>query len=248
MKYIKFIFIFIFFIVLINPLNSAEVKMSFAEKIPPYTFPETNSGIELEIIGLALAYKGHILKPSYYPLSKVPTVFKEKKVDAAMTDLGEDLSSFGAYYADPAVWYDNVFITLKENSLNISNPEDLEGLLITSFEGAVKRYSKWLEPVKADYNYFEQNNQKLQVLVLHKQRVDVILSDINIYKYNVVRLQKEKGFVPKPVKFHHFVKLNLMDYRPIFRNKKIRDDFNLGLKHIKETGEYQAIYDKYLKN
>jgi polar amino acid transport system substrate-binding protein len=38
-----------------------------------------------------------------------------------------------------------------------------------------------------------------------------------------------------------------MDYRPVFHDKKVRDDFNLGLAHIRATGAYQAIYDKYLK-
>jgi len=32
-----------------------------------------------------------------------------------------------------------------------------------------------------------------------------------------------------------------------FRSKKIRDDFNDGLKTLKERGQYKAIYDKYLK-
>ena len=141
-----------------------------------------------------------------------------------------------------------MFITLKENNIIIKKPEDLKGLLITSFQGSVKRYPKWLKPVKADYNYFEQNNQKLQVLVLNKKRVDVILSDINIFKYYTSKLKQEDGFVSKPTQIHQFVKLNLADYRPIFRSKKIRDDFNEGLKHIKKTGKYQAIYDKYLKS
>jgi polar amino acid transport system substrate-binding protein len=248
MNNLKYFFSSFILFLNISPINSAEIKMSFGGEIPPYTFPKTNSGIELEVIGAALAYKGHILKPSYHILKQVPEVFKNKIVDAAMTDLGEDLSKEGAYYGNPAVWYDNVIISLKENNLSIKKPEDLGGLIITSFQGAVKRYPKWLKPVKAEYNYFEQNNQQLQVLVLHKERVDLILSDINIYKYNVNKLKKEKNFIAKPIKIHHFIKVNLMNYRPVFRNKEIRDDFNEGLKYIKETGLYQKIYDKYLKN
>ena len=247
MNYKKIIFL-MFFVICTNSLYSAEIKMSFGGEIPPYTFPKTNSGIELEIISLALSYKNHTLKPVYVPLAQVPISFKEKKVDAAMTDLGIDLRPFGGLYANPAVWYDNVFISLKQNNLTIKQPQDLDGLIVTSFQGGVHRYPKWLKHVKEKYNYFEQNNQRLQVLVLHKQRVDVILTDINIYKYNVAKLKKEKGFKAKEVKIHHFIKLNLMDYRPIFRDKKIRDDFNEGLAHIKKTGEFQAVYDKYVNN
>jgi polar amino acid transport system substrate-binding protein len=39
-----------------------------------------------------------------------------------------------------------------------------------------------------------------------------------------------------------------MNYRPVFRDKKIRDDFNLGLKYLKESGEFQKIYDEYLNS
>lgn len=215
MRYINLFILFIFLL----PVYSKEIKMSFGSKIPPYVLPEDDTGIELDIIRAALAYKGHTLKPMYFQLYKVPIVLKENLVDAAMTDLGMDLSSHG-YYANPAVVYNNVFITLKKNNYQIDTPEDLSSLILTSFQGAVKRYPKWLEPVKAKYNYFEQNNQSLQVLVLHKQRVDVILSDINIYKYNVLKLQKEKGFIPQEVKYHYFTKINLKNYRPVFKDKK----------------------------
>lgn len=242
MRYINFFLLFLFLL----PSYSKEIKMSFGSKLPPYVFPSTNTGIELDIIRAALAYKGHTLSPKYFQLYKVPLVFKDNLVDAAMTDLGNDLSSYG-FYANPAVLYNNVFITLKENNFIINSPEDLNSLILTSFQGAVKRYPKWLEPVKEKYNYFEQNNQKLQVLVLHKKRVDVILTDINIYKYNVLKLQKERNFQAKDVKYHYFNKINVLNYRPVFKDEKIRDDFNEGLKYIKENGTYEAIYNKYLK-
>ena len=40
-----------------------DIAMAFGERIPPFCFPETNSGIEIEVIGAALAFKGHVLKP-----------------------------------------------------------------------------------------------------------------------------------------------------------------------------------------
>ena len=247
MNYIKNILVILFLLLTFTTLYSAEVSMSFGEKIPPYTFPETNSGLELEIISEALAYKGHTLKPQYYPLARVPIAFKLKWVDATMTDLGEDLSQVGGHYGNPAVWYNNIFFTLKQRNLSITKPEDLKGLTVISFQGAIKRYPKWLESVHKEGNYYEQNNQMLQVLALDKKRADVILSDRKIFKYFTLLLKREVGLEPKEVQEHEFVKLNLMDYRPIFRNKQIRDDFNEGLKHIKKTGRYQAIYDKYLK-
>jgi len=227
---------------------SADVIMAFGEKIPPYCFPETNSGIELEVIGEALAFQGHKLIPKYYPFARIPLTFKQGDVDAVMTDLGEDLSSAGGHYGDPAVWYDNVFMTLKKRNIRIKSPDDLNGLSVLAFQGALKRYPGWLKPVSAAGNYFEMNDQKLQVLTLDKGRFDAVLSDRNIFRYYSAKMQKEKGITLKPTQEHEFVELNLMNYRPVFRKKNIRDDFNAGLKELKKNGRYQAIYDKYLKH
>jgi len=237
------------FILLFNieQVHGKTVIMSFGEKIAPYTFPESNSGLVVEVIREALAFKGHVLVPEYYPLARVPIAFKDKWVDATTTDLGEDLTVLGGYYGQPAVWFDNVFITLKENNISIKTPEDLKKLSIISFQGAIKRYPKWLDAVDQAGNYYEQNNQETQVISLDKKRVEVILSDSKIFKYYTLKLKKEKGFDLKETEEHHFVKLNIMDYRPIFRDEKIRDDFNEGLVHIKKTGKYSEIFNKYLK-
>ena len=247
MHSLKLIAILFFYIIQVSAVYSATVSMSFGEKIPPFCFPETNSGLELDVIGEALAYKGHKLVPSYYPLARIPIAFKQNFVNATMTDLGEDLSSYGGHYGEPAVWYDNVLITLKKNNFTIKKPEDLEGLTIISFQGALKRYPKWLAPVKAAGNYYELNDQKLQILTLNKGRYDVVLSDRNIFKYYSLQLQKVGNFSPKPITEHQFIELDLNNYRPIFRDPSIRDDFNLGLKYLKESGRYQEIYDHYLK-
>jgi len=239
--------VLLFFLIQVNAVHSANVTMSFGEKIPPFCFPETNSGLELDVIGEALAYRGHKLIPSYYPLARIPIAFKQKLVNATMTDLGEDLTTYGGHYGDPAVWYDNVLITLKEKNLTINKPEDLKDLSVISFQGALKRYPKWLNPVKAAGNYYELNDQKLQVLTLNKGRYDVVLSDRNIFKYFSLQLKRTAKFSSKPIIEHKFIKLDLNNYRPVFRDAAIRDDFNLGLKQLKDNGRYQEIYDHYLK-
>jgi len=225
---------------------AAEVSMAFGEKIPPFCFPETDSGIELDVMCEALAFRGHVLRPRYYSFARIPVAFKAGEVDAAMTDLGEDMAAWGASYGNPAVIYDNVFITLKERQLSITRPEDLQGLTVISFVGAARRYPDWLDKVRKEGHYYEQNDQALQVLTLDRGRYDVVLSDRNIFKYFTLQLKLNRSFKPKPVVEHAFVKLNPMDYRPVFRDPAIRDDFNAGLRHLKDTGRFQAIYSKYL--
>lgn len=231
----------------IGPALAEDVVMAFGEKIPPYCFPESDSGIELEVIGEALAYRGHHLKPRYYPLARVPLAFRQGEVQASMTDLGQDLGASGAHYGEPAVLYHNVLISLRSRHLKITSPADLQGLSIVAFQGAAQRYPGWLAASQAAGLYFEQNNQELQVLGLNKGRYDVVLSDQSIYQYFEQLLGRTALFKAKAVEFHEFVKEDPQDYRPVFRPQKIRDDFNAGLQHLKASGRYQAIYDSYLK-
>ena len=220
--------------------------MAFGEKIPPFCFPETNSGIEIEIIREALAFRGHTLKPAYFPFARIPYAFKTGSVDAAMSDLGEDMSTVKAYYGDPAVFYDNVFITLKQRRLAIHAPSDLHGLTVVAFPGALKRYPMWLADVKKEGGYFEQNNQSLQVLTLSAGRYDVVLSDRYIFRYFTNLLKNNKNVRLRSVELHSFVKFNPMDYRPLFHDEAVRNDFNIGLKQLKKSGRLDAIYKKYL--
>ncbi|MES2015904.1 MAG: ABC transporter substrate-binding protein [Pseudomonadota bacterium] len=230
----------------LTPARAANVSMAFGEKIPPFCFPETDTGIELEVMREALAYRGHVLMPRYFSFARIPVAFKARDVDAAMTDLGEEMTAWGAFYGDPAVFYDNVFFTLSDRKLVIRKPEDLKGLSVLSFPGGAKRYPEWLDGVKRAGRYFEQNDQALQVLTLDRGRYDVVLSDRNIFHYFTIVLKLNKTFKPKAVSMHSFVKLNPMDYRPVFWDKKVRDDFNAGLKHLKESGRFELIYQKYL--
>lgn len=229
-----------------RPASAAEVTMAFGERIPPFCFPHDDSGIEVEVIREALAYKGHVLKPRYYPFARVPMAFRSGEVDAAMTDLGQDLRPFGAHHGDPAVLYDNVFITLKGRELQIRQPTDLAGLRVMSFQGAAQRYPDWLGPVRQSGRYQEVNDQATQVKTLMLGRSDVVLSDRSIFRYFVLQLKRQGGTV-LPYEEHEFTTANPLDYRPVFRDPQVRDDFNQGLRRLKASGRYQAIFDKYLK-
>ena len=226
--------------------DAREVKMAFGEKIPPYCIPESDSGIELDIMREALAVRGHQLKPRYTSFARIPVMFESGQVDAAMTDAGKNLSAAGGHYGDPAVIYDNVLISLKQRALQIKQPADLAGLTVLSFVGAANRYPDWLAQVKKEGRYSELNDQSRQVLMLSRGRVDLVLSDRYIFRYFSRHLQQSDGFVPPPIEEHRFVKLNPQDYRPIFRDPAIRDDFNFGLRHLKKSGRFDEIYRHYV--
>jgi polar amino acid transport system substrate-binding protein len=239
-------FLILFFLMSTN-LFAIDVNMGFGESLPPYIISESYSGIELDIVREALVFRGHILKPDFFPMARLAISYQTKKVDAIMMDVGEKISPKNGYYGDIPVLYQNVFITLKKNKRSIKKPEDLKGLSINGFIGASIRYPKWFTKVIKEGTYFEKNDQLLQVLQLSKGRIDVVLSDYNIFKYYFIQTKRKTNVSFSDFEVHDVVKEDPMNYRPVFCNKKVRDDFNLGLKHLRKIGRIKAIYDKYLK-
>jgi polar amino acid transport system substrate-binding protein len=234
-------------LVVLSSVQAKEVTMAFSKDIPPYIFETKNKGIEIDIISTALAYKGHTLKPAYFPLGRVPFAFISNFVDAAMGDIGKDLLPYGGHYAKPAVIYNNIFITRADSHITITNPEDLLGLNISSFQGAQLRYPLWLTKAVDTGHFHANSNQLSQIKKLLSHRVDVVLSDRYIFKYFAKQLRHEQPFKLTSFVEHEFVKVNPEDYRAVFRSEKIRDDFNEGLQHMLENGQVQKIYDNYLK-
>jgi polar amino acid transport system substrate-binding protein len=241
-------FLFIVLIIFASfDVSAKNVTVAFGEKLPPFIIPETNSGIEVDIVREALAYKGHTLEAVYLPMARIPIIFKSRKVDMAMLDVGEDMSSLGGFYGNPPILYDNVFITLEKKNISIKKPKDLEGLRIVSFIGALKRYPEWLSAVGATEKYVEKNDQSVQPLLLNFDRCDVVLSDRSIFKYYMNLAKKNPRYKYLPIVEHKFTVANPSHYRPVFLDKSIRDDFNLGLKELIKKKRNRTIINSYLR-
>lgn len=225
---------------------AATVRMGFGDNLPPYILVERDGGIEVEMVREALALRGHTLRADYLPMGRLPLAYRSGRVDAIMMDVGEDMAGRG-HYAEPPVLYDNVFYTLRARKLRIERPEQLRGRSIMAFVGAAKRYPDWLGALSRSPDYAERNNQAAQPLLLALGRYDVVLSDRTIFQYYVWQGRKrDPAFVMPAVDEHAFTRADPRDYRPVFRDAAIRDDFNAGLAQLRKSGRYRAIYAKYL--
>jgi len=230
----------------LSPCLADEISIGFGDHLAPYVLPETQNGIEVEIFREALAYRGHVLRPVFLPIKRLPQAFVSQGIDGAMSDAGVDLSGRGAFYGEPAVGFDNVLVTRKGSHLSIVHPEDLIGLSILAFPGAVARFPDWLGPANKAGRYFETNNQALQVRALQQGQYDVVLTDRYVFSYFTSILENHHVAVDD-VDVHRCLTPNPIYYPSIFRSKTIRDDFEEGLHYLKKTGRYQEIYDRYVK-
>ncbi len=231
----------------VAPVRAAEVSMAFTEQRPPYTLPAGAGGIEVDVAREALAWRGHTLMPYYFALERLPLAFRYGRVDALMMDGGQDLSDAGGHYADPAVVYEDVLISLRARQLPLHKPEDLAGLLVIGYVGARQRYPEWLALPDQQGLYFERRDQQWQALGLLRGQFDVILSDRYIFRYHANRLVQDRGLVLEPVREYRFIAPDARHYRPVFRDRKLRDDFNAGMHELRRSGRLEAIYRFYLQ-
>lgn len=228
-------------------LQAKEVTMLFGLALPPYVIQENNSGFELDIIKAALAVKGHSLKPVYASFSLITSTLKDNKADGAQRGNPDLSEAAGYFYADSqTVFYQDMAITLKKNNLAINHVNDLKGKTVVAFQGA----SKFLGPefgaaVAGNPSYSETANELKKVQQLYANGMQVFVGDMNIFKY--FRAKAGGVDTQQEIVFHKiFANADIKYNHAVFKDKQIRDDFDVGLKQLKSSGKYQEIIKKYI--
>ena len=224
-----------------------EVTVGFGDRLPPYVFPERQTGITVEIFREALSHGGYRLKPVFLPLKREAMMFDDHKIDAAMLDFYVDMTKAGALHGAPAFVYHNVLITLSDRHLKIESPADLRGLSVLTFQGALGLYPEWLREVNAAGHYRETDNQALQVLTLAEGGVDAILSDRNIFEHFRRQAQRKYG-KHENIFAEHDVIANKPDlFKTVFHDEKVRDAYNAGLEYLMKSGRYDQIVRSFME-
>ncbi len=224
--------------------------MIFGLALPPYVIQETNSGFEVDIIKAALAVKGHTLKPTYASFLLAPKMLKNKRADAAQRGNPDLKEADGLFYAsDPTVVYQENAISLKKNNLKIESLADLQGKSVVGFQGA----SQFLGPdfaaaVKGNSSYLESSNERRKLQMFYSGSTQVYVGDVNIFKYYRDTVKNDVDVKQEVVYYKVFPANNDVSRHAVFLDKKIRDDFNAGLKQLKSTGQYLQIIKKYVND
>ena len=218
-----------------------ELKLAIGHSLAPYVFTETNSGMELDIVKDALAIVGYTAIPIYVPSARRELLLRGRKVDGALT-VSESSGLEDVHYSDPYITYQNVAATLKKNDYRIETVEDLSGKTILGFQTATKYLgASFQKAVEKSPDYRELANQAKQVELLFRERTQVIVLDINIFLYHKQRI---KG-ADVPVVIHRIFPET--PYKVGFLDAEVRDQFNKGLKELRENGRYVEIVAKYVQ-
>ncbi len=222
---------------------SKDLKLAVGLALPPYFIQDTKSGMELEIIQESLKFKGYRVVPVFLPFARVTKSMEDGKVDCAST-INEN-SGVKAFYSDNHIVYQNFAVSLKKNKLIVNKISDLGDKTIISFQNATKYLgSEFKMMAENNSKYREKANQATQNKSLFMNRVQIIVGDVNIFKYFNKQVANIVD-VTQPVIYHNLFPKT--PYKVAFRQQSVRDDFNKGLKRIKQSGLYDKIITKYVE-
>lgn len=217
-----------------------KLVVGFGETLPPYVMSHTNSGLTLDIIKAA----GYEIEPRYYPYTRRAKGYIDGKLDI-LADINlstENGNLLSGYISNEAYVYENVEITLKSKQFNFTKIADLTHYSLISWpSAAIHLGEEYAKMAKANTQYYEVHDQSLQVKMLFSNKVDVIQMDKQSFDYYRSTL---KG-IDTTQSVDRFALFGKSPNGYLFKSKRLRDDFNIQLQKLKNSGQYHKIFEKY---
>jgi polar amino acid transport system substrate-binding protein len=145
-----------------------------------------------------------------------------------------DSVDLDACRSDPIFRFRDVAVTLTANNIQLTS---------VAFEGAKHFFGEEFTGVIDPANYQEVRKPELQARMLFGGRYKVSVGDMFIFLDALAKL-KGIGAGLNQVTFHHL--FPPIETRMGFKNAELCRQFNVALKSVKDSGEYEAIYQRYL--
>ena len=219
-----------------------ELNIAIGLSLPPYVFPDTDTGMELDVVQIIFEKLGYSVTPVYVPYARVLTHLKSNKVQGAMT-INESSGVKDVFYTDSHITYQNVAVSLTSNNFEINNIKELDQYTVLAFQNATKYLGNdFLDMSNNNPLYKETAKQQSQVPMLYLKRYQLVVLDINIFKY-YKKHNKDYDF-SSPITYHQLFPKT--DYKLALTNKDLRDKFNIELLKLKESGQYNEIMSFYV--
>lgn len=230
---------------------SDELTIAFGQDKPPFVIGKTKTGLEIDIFREALEYKGHSMKVLHLPNRRLQrALIVEEEIDGVATV--RQVPGDGLYYVEEFIHFHNYAITKTRDGLEINKVADLIGLSIVAWQNAYRDLGPEFESAFQPYPpeeyknlYRELHSQESQNLMFWKNRAKVIVIDKTIFGWYRKQLGKEYDTTPKVT--YHSIFSGKTYFQAAFKSEKLAKEFDEGLKHIKNTGRYNQLYNKYIK-
>lgn len=219
-----------------------EIQIGMGLPKPPYIMESGTAGLDYDIAKQALAAGGYNLVAQMLPQTRALAMLRAGQLDG-MLSVTEGIGNLG-YFSDAYVIYKNVATTLSSRNIKLAQVEDLANYSVAAFQNAsMVLGDRFSHVVSAHTDYRELPSQITQNKLLFIGRVDVVVGDQLIFRYFSSKLEPQID-ARQAVTFHRIFPES--PRKAVFRDPRVRDAFNTGLRIIRANGTYDAIVAQYL--
>lgn len=208
---------------------------------PPYVMSDAQSGYEIEVISDVLTILGYEPKFIPIPYGRSYDILFNPRFDA-VTTLSHKVKIEGVYLSSVYIEYQNVAISRRALNANIDKISDLAKYSLVAFQNAHRVLGfEFGEMTLSHKQYLEVPDQARQVRLLLTGKMQVIVMDINIFRYlhNQIIPQAEQ----QAVTIHPVFPIN--GYRMGFSNEALNDEFNEVFATYRKTKQFLRLQQKY---
>lgn len=244
----KVIFPIWILLVLSHNCSAEKLTVAFGSTLAPWVMPDSNNGILIDLITEALEPLGYEIEAFYFPYSRRIKAYQTKMVDVVFDINLNNInnSKLKGHFSEIIYAYENYAYSLRKRKYNFTKISELSSYSFMSWQGASKKLGHTYSLMAAgNPSYIETHDQRIQVKMLYKERVDIIQLDKHIFEYYRSNLIKE-GEINANLKVDHFALFGKSSNGVLFRSLKVRDDFVKQIKLMKKNGLFSQIFNKYV--
>ena len=235
----------IFFVSVSYICDAKPISIAFTFSMPPYLNGDMKSGIERDIIYEAMNASdiqlGEVHNVHYKRAIKM---LEQGHIDGIVSNMANNIYNElvrKPYPSSKTIDYVDCAITFSKQKLKLATVQDYDGKIIWAFKTAKTTLGDEFE-VMANNNpqYTEDTDQSMQAEMLALGRIDVAISDRNIF---TSKLRQDGKYQTQDFEFQAIGTPTPRALR--FSNKEHLESFNSGLAKIKTNGDYAKILTRY---
>ena len=231
-----FILLSAFFSVNVKAKESLTIVAGFNK--PPYVIKteDTISGFEVDLIDMVLEQMGYHSNLILVPFGRSMKLLDEPGIDGILT-ASPKLFTDPSKLTKPYVVYQNAAISLKKSNIQVDNILQLQAYSMASFQMASKLLGNEFATATEISPYFvEVTQQERQLKLLAKEKVQLLIMDVNIFNHfnkNTNLEVKTHPIFPKSA------------YVMAFANSEIVEPFNQAMQAFKASNAYRELLIKH---
>jgi len=233
----------------LHNVYASEIGVVFGVSRPPFIMEKQRTGISYELFKYVANKMGINFHPIFASNSRMENMMQNGNFDIIVE---VQKSRPKLFYSAPFIVYRNFAVTKGTDVFHFSDYSDLHNKRVCAWQNAQENLgNSFASQIQKFKNYKEFPLQEKQVLSWLLGGCEVIIIDDTLLKWWIKKLE------PKLVKYDHKINLHNVQYHPlpggntlwwyvVFKDKILRDRFDVVLEEMKKSGEYNRIREGFV--